>query len=300
MGRPDMLSGNAVPEEQIMGKALISARRSFTKHAIMAARRMRETAPDWHSQQRWKRRDGPRMIPISDDNPARRTPVVTWVLILACVLAFIWELSLGDAMDGAVLVFGFTPASLLPGFEAAPGMGQVSPALTIFTAMFLHGSVLHVLGNMLYLWIFGNNVEDAMGHVRYLVFYLLCGAAAALALAWMDPTSHLPMIGASGAISGVLAAYVLLFPRARILVIMPLGFIFFPFRVTALWVVGFWFFAQLVSAAATRPDQPGVAWWAHVGGFLIGAALTPLFKSRDFPLFGSPRLPAPRRPGPWD
>lgn len=233
------------------------------------------------------------MIPISDDNPARLRPVVTWGIILACVLGFIWELTLGNEMSAALLVFGFTPASFFTGY-AAPDVGHVPAGLTIFTSMFLHGSVLHIAGNMLYLWIFGNNVEDAMGHARYLLFYLVSGVAAAMTLAYIDPTSQVPMIGASGAISGVLAAYMLLFPRARITVIVPLGFIFFPFRITAVWVVGFWFLLQLLSASAMRADQPGIAWWAHVGGFAAGALLTPFLKSSDFPLFGSVR-----RRGPW-
>jgi membrane associated rhomboid family serine protease len=234
------------------------------------------------------------MIPISDDTPSRRTPVVTWGLILACVAAYLWELSLGRDMAAALDAFGFTPASLLPGEPFGTGEAQLSPAITILTAMFLHGSLLHIGGNMLYLWIFGRSVEDATGHLRFLLFYLLCGIAAALTLAWMDPSSHLPMVGASGAISGVLAAYVLIFPRARVTVIVPLGIIFYPFTVTAVWVVGFWFVMQVFSAAATPAGQPGVAWWAHVGGFVVGLLLTPLFKNSDFPLFG--RL---RRRGPW-
>lgn len=235
------------------------------------------------------------MIPISDDIRPRRTPVVTWGIIVACIGVYIWETSLGRDMDAALAVFGFTPASLLTGYMPAPRLGEVPAGITILTSMFLHGSVLHVAGNMLYLWIFGHNVEDATGHIRFLIFYLLCGIAAALTLAYIDPASRLPMVGASGAISGVLAAYVLLFPRARVLVIVPLGIIFYPFRIAAVWVVGFWFLLQLLSAAATRPDQPGVAWWAHVGGFVTGLLLTPFFKSADFPLFGKPR-----RRGPWD
>jgi membrane associated rhomboid family serine protease len=233
------------------------------------------------------------MIPISDDNPTRLTPVITWALIIACVGIYLWERSLGRDMAGALVVFGFTPASLQAGYAPNAGVGEVPVGVTILTSMFLHGSILHVGGNMLYLWIFGNNVEDAMGHFRFLLFYLICGIAAALTLAAIDPASRVPMIGASGAISGVLAAYVLLFPRARVTVIVPLGIIFFPFRITAVWVVGFWFLLQLFSAAATHPDQPGIAWWAHVGGFIAGVALTPFFKSSDFPLFGRSRR------GPW-
>lgn len=233
------------------------------------------------------------MIPISDDNPARLTPVVTWLIIALCVAVYLWERSLGREMNAAVFVLGFIPAALL-GLHAAPsGYVGLSPVATIFTSMFVHGGLLHVAGNMLYLWIFGNNVEDAMGHVRYIVFYLACGAAAALTLAYIDPASRIPMVGASGAISGVLAGYVLLFPRARVTVIVPLGIIFYPFTLSAFWVVTFWFILQLFSAWLSHPNEPGVAWWAHVGGFGAGLLLTPLFKSSEFPLFGRPRR------GPW-
>jgi rhomboid family protein len=226
------------------------------------------------------------MIPISDDNPARLTPVVTWTIIGLCVAVFLWELSLGKASDAAIYALGFKPITLFKGQMTAA-------AVTIFASMFMHGGVLHIAGNMLYLWIFGNNVEDAMGHVRYALFYLISGLAAALALAGMDPSSALPMVGASGAISGVLAAYVLLYPRARVTVIVPLGIIFYPMKISAMWVVGFWFLLQLLSAALSNPDQPGVAWWAHVGGFIVGGVLTPLFKSAQVPLFGDVRR------GPW-
>lgn len=235
------------------------------------------------------------MIPISDDNPTRLTPVVTWALIVFCVFVYLWERSLGREMDAVVAVLGFTPASLYGHRLIAPGFVSPPPLATIFTSMFLHGSILHVAGNMLYLWIFGNNIEDAMGHVRFIVFYLLCGLTAALTLAWIDPMSRIPMVGASGAISGVLAGYVLLFPRARVTVIVPLGIIFYPFTVSAFWVVGFWFVLQLFSAALSNPGQPGVAWWAHVGGFAAGLVLTPLFKTASFPLFGRPR-----GRGPWN
>jgi membrane associated rhomboid family serine protease len=234
------------------------------------------------------------MIPISDDNPARLTPVVTWFVIALCVIVYLWERSLGREMSAAVFVLGFMPASLF-GLHAAPaGFVNVSPVATIFSSMFLHGSILHLAGNMLYLWIFGNNVEDAMGHFRFAAFYLICGVAAALALAFIDPAARIPMIGASGAISGVLAGYVLLFPRARVTVVVPLGIIFYPFALSAFWVVSFWFVLQLASASLSDPHQPGVAWWAHVGGFGAGLVLTPLFKLPGFPLFGRPHR------GPWN
>jgi membrane associated rhomboid family serine protease len=231
------------------------------------------------------------MIPISDENPTKLAPIVTWVLMLACAGVYAWQFQLrGDAYGDALLHFGFTPSSLMsPQFEAtgAPAV------LSIFTALFLHGGLLHLAGNMLYLWIFGNNIEDAMGHVRFLAFYLLCGVAAALTMAFMDPLSTRPMVGASGAISGVLGAYMLLFPRARVTVIIPWLVILYPFRINAMWVVGMWFAMQLL--ALTSPDATGTAWWAHVGGFTAGVALTPFFKSSGVPFFG-PRVTR----GPWN
>jgi membrane associated rhomboid family serine protease len=233
------------------------------------------------------------VIPISDDNPGRTVPVVTWAIIAACVAAYLWEVSLGRQMNAAILILGFTPAALTGGLHQLPGYIAVPGPATIFTSMFLHGGLLHLAGNMLYLWIFGNNVEDAMGHVRYLIFYLVCGAIAALSMAYIDVGSHIPMVGASGAISGILAAYVLLYPRARVTVIVPLGIIFYPMAISAVWVVGFWFVLQLASAVLTDTGQPGVAFWAHVGGFAAGLVLTPILKSSQYRLFGQTRR------GPW-
>jgi membrane associated rhomboid family serine protease len=151
--------------------------------------------------------------------------------------------------------------------------------------MFLHGGWMHLMGNMLYLWIFGDNVEDSMGHVRFSIFYVLCGLAAVLAQALPDPGSQVPMIGASGAISGVLGAYLLLFPRARIHVLIPLGFILQSARLPAMWVLLFWFGLQLLSNLLQGTESAGVAFRAHIGGFLAGMALIPLFKFRDVRLF---------------
>ncbi|MGH6870708.1 MAG: rhomboid family intramembrane serine protease [Rhizomicrobium sp.] len=233
------------------------------------------------------------MIPISDDNPSRTTPVVNWLLIGLCAAVFVWELSLGPRIAAAIQVFGFAPDTLWGHHKAVHGLAAYPPALTVFSSMFLHGGLLHLAGNMLFLWIFGNNVEDAMGHARYALFYLVCGVTAALALAAIDPVSDIPMVGASGAISGVLAAYVLLYPRAPVTVVVPLGIVFYPLAVSAVFVVGLWFALQLFNAWISDPGQPGVAFWAHVGGFVAGLVLTPLFKSRDVPLFGHPRR------GPW-
>jgi membrane associated rhomboid family serine protease len=214
------------------------------------------------------------VIPISDENPARLKPVVTWALILACIGVFLWQLSVGEANTDAILdTYGFVPRDFFAqGLSPHPA---IAPWLTLITSMFLHGGFLHLGGNMLYLWIFGNNVEDAMGHARYLLFYLTCGVVAALTEGFADPSLAVPMLGASGAISGVLAAYVLIFPKARVI-----------------YVVAFWFLLQLFNVVVTSPGAPGTAWGAHVGGFLAGLALTPLLSY--FPLFGR------RKPSPWE
>ena len=235
------------------------------------------------------------MIPFSDDNPVEHTPFMNWLLIALCVVAFVWEFSLGDkGMDAALAIFGFTPAVFFGSEPALSASYGVPADATIFTSMFLHGGFLHLAGNMLYLWIFGNNIEEAMGHVRYTLFYLVCGVSAALTMGLIGPHSEVPMIGASGAISGVLGAYMLLYPRARVHVIIPLGIIFYPLWIRAVWVVGIWFAMQLLSAAFTDSSQPGTAFWAHVGGFGAGLILTPLLKARDVRFFG-PFTPQ----GPW-
>ena len=180
------------------------------------------------------------------------------------------------------------PAALLGGETLPPALYLVPPTATLFTSMFLHGGFMHLAGNMLYLWIFGNNVEDSMGHVRFVIFYLLCGVAAALAQAWPNPDSTIPMIGASGAISGVLGAYLLLFPRARVLVLIPLGAFSRIVYVPAMFVLGFWFVLQLINTALSEGGQGGVAFGAHIGGFVAGMVLIPLFKHRHVRLFAPP------------
>jgi membrane associated rhomboid family serine protease len=227
------------------------------------------------------------MIPISDDNPVSHAPFVTWLLIAVCVAAFAWELSLGEhAFNDALGVLGFTPAFFF-GHAAAPSeIIGIPVAATLLIYMFLHGGFLHIGGNMLYLWIFGNNIEEAMGHFKFTLFYFICGIAAALTMGAIDPASTVPMVGASGAISGVLGAYMLLYPRARVHVIIPLGIILYPIWIRAVWVVGVWFALQLVSAAYADPSKPGTAFWAHVGGFIAGLVLTPVLKSRDVRYFG--------------
>jgi membrane associated rhomboid family serine protease len=230
------------------------------------------------------------MIPLRDDNPTTLKPVITVGLIVLCTLVFFWQLSLGVRAEAVVQALGVMPAALFGNLSLPPELRQVPPALTVVTSMFLHGGWMHLIGNMLYLWIFGNNVEDAMGHGRFVLFYLLCGVVAVLAQAIPAPDSSIPMIGASGAISGVLGAYLLLYPHARVLVLIPLGYFSRMVYLPAKVVLGFWFLLQLLSTLLADPNQPGVAFGAHAGGFVAGMLLIPLFKRREIGLFNPHQL----------
>ena len=230
------------------------------------------------------------MIPLRDDNPSSSKPFVTITFVVMCVLVFLWQFTLGN-VDGqrAIYAFGVIPAVLLGGQQLPPELQVVPAPATIFTSMFMHGGWMHLIGNMLYLWIFGDNVEDSMGHGRYVVFYVLCGIAAALAQAIPEPNSEIPMVGASGAISGVLGAYVLLHPHARVLVAIPFGFILHTVRLPAGLVLALWFGLQLFSNLMTQPGQGGVAFRAHIGGFIAGMLLVGIFKRRHIRLFAPAR-----------
>lgn len=225
------------------------------------------------------------MIPLRDDNPSELRPIVTVALIVIVTLVFLWQVSLGSRGGQAIVYsLGLIPSVLFGINTLPPELAAVPPSLTILTSMFLHGGWLHLIGNMLYLWIFGDNVEDAMGHGRFLLFYLLCGVAAALTQALPDPQSTVPMIGASGAISGVLGAYLLLYPRARVLVAVPIGFYVETLRLPAGIVLGLWFGLQLLSGLLAPAGGGGVAFRAHIGGFIAGLALVGLFKRSGFRL----------------
>ncbi len=228
------------------------------------------------------------MIPLHDDNPTERPPVVTVTFLLACVLVFLYQVSLPDQPGQTfVFQFGAIPAVLFGQAELPAAAVAVPAYATIFTSMFLHGSWMHLIGNMLYLWVFGNNIEDVMGHVRYVIFYFVCGIVAVFSHAVTEPSSTIPMVGASGAISGVLGAYLLLFPRAHVLVLMPgLG----TTRIAAGIVLGMWFVLQLLSGGMSLGTTGGgVAFFAHIGGFLAGMALIGLFKRPDVPFFSPGR-----------
>ncbi len=218
------------------------------------------------------------MIPYKDDNPTLTFPFVTITIIALNVLIFILQILSGGDSRGMVSAFGAIPSNLMT-FESTQ---PISPAMTIFTSMFMHGGLLHLGGNMLYLWIFGNNIEDSLGHIRFIFFYLFCGIVSAYSYALTMPGSHIPMIGASGAISGILGAYALLFPRTDVHTIVFFGFFIQTIKIPALIVIGFWAIIQLLSGLFTGgiPNQGGIAWFAHVGGFITGLLTIKLWLPR--------------------
>ena len=222
------------------------------------------------------------MIPLRDTIPSRTVPFVNYVLIGANVLAFLFELSLGTHLNSFVQVFGVVPGRTVAIVTQEPGLLHYA-VFPFFTSMFLHGGWLHLLGNMLYLYIFGDNVEDALGHVRYLLFYLACGVAASLTHLALNLGSDVPTVGASGAIAGVLGAYFLLYPKARVVTLLPIFIFIQIIEVPAFLFLGLWFLLQFISGAAATASQNagGVAWWAHIGGFAAGAGYT-VFRYRMF------------------
>jgi membrane associated rhomboid family serine protease len=225
------------------------------------------------------------VIPLRDANPTRRTPIVTLALIIACFVVFAYELGrLGsggaDALDGFVSEWGIVPAELTAAW--ASGTRLVDEAMTLISSQFLHGGWLHLLGNLLFLWIFGNNVEDRLGRIGFLGFYLVGGAIAGLTQVAIDPASAIPTIGASGAIAATLGAYLVLFPRARITSLVFLGFFYQLIDVPAVVVLVFWFLLQLVDGIASlgvTDASGGVAFFAHIGGFVFGAAVGLLLRA---------------------
>jgi len=209
------------------------------------------------------------MIPLKDHNPRSTPPVVTVVIILANVVAFYSEIRYG--FDPVITRFGAVPSDILHGLRVE----------TLFTSMFLHGGFMHIAGNMLYLWIFGDNIEHYLGHSRFLVFYLLCGLLATLGHILLGGASHVPMVGASGAISGVLGAYLVKYPKAKVVVLIPIIWFLTVRTIPAFFVLGFWFLLQLLYGLGSLDTQGGgVAFWAHVGGFAAGMALVLVFPTR--------------------
>ncbi len=227
------------------------------------------------------------MVPLKDDNPYEITPYVTYSLIIANVLVFLYQLSLSPAaLEAFFQTWAVVPRELTASFisgEFALSPQGVPEWVTLFSSQFLHGGFLHIISNMWFLWIFGNNVEDKLGHFKFLLFYLTCGALAALVQWFFTSGSAVPSLGASGAIAGVMGAYILRFPGVSILTLVPLGIILAPIRIPAIFFLGFWFLQQALSSVAslqttTHPgmEMGGIAYWAHASGFVFGAILGPL------------------------
>ena len=221
------------------------------------------------------------MIPLKDDNPTSGRPVVTYFLIGICVVIFLMQLGSQSYKTGQLFYsYGLIP-SVLMGYDQLPMDLYAVPAyLTIFTSMFMHGGFMHLIGNMLYMWIFADNIEDSLGPKKFIIFYLLSGIGAATAQILMDTHSQVPMVGASGAIGGVLGAYLINHPNARVLVLIPFGFFSQLIKIKALYVLGFWFVLQFINSSMMSSQGGGVAYAAHIGGFVSGVVLILFFNKR--------------------
>jgi membrane associated rhomboid family serine protease len=252
------------------------------------------------------------MFPIRDDNPQILTPVATFAIVVLNIAAWvlIQGMGAGETLAGSVCRFGLFPGELMqlvpPGTRVPLGpntecvLSETGSWYAPLTSMFMHGGWMHIIGNMWFLWIFGGNVEDAMGPVRFVLFYLLCGVAAAAFQVAADPSSRIPMVGASGAIGGVMGAYVLLYPRVHVHMLFILVFYVTTFAVPAFLMLGYWFLVQVLSGVATYGNEGGgVAFWAHIGGFVAGAAFVYLFRNRKLldqhPYHGWRRKVSPTR-----
>ena len=231
------------------------------------------------------------MIPLKDENPTNSKSYIRLIILIICSLIFLFQ-SFGGINSFLIGYFGFKPVSLID----SSGIETFSPFLTIFTSMFMHGGWIHFLGNMLYLWIFADNVEDALGHKKFLIFYLFSGVFASLSQFVFDINSQIPMIGASGAIAGVLGAYFYLFPKAKVLVLIPF-IIFFTIRVPANILLLFWFFYQFINI---NDEQSNIAWIAHIGGFVFGLIYVITTREKKFESKKGKSVFLKNRKGPWD
>ena len=221
------------------------------------------------------------MFPIKDDNPTKNKPIITYLLILLNILVFFYEVLLGsqNLLNDFIYDYGLVPLDISNG----------NRLYTLFTSMFMHGGFMHIFGNMLYLWIFGDNIEDYLGHIKFLIFYLFCGICATLIHVFSDVNSTIPVVGASGAISGILGAYLILYPRAKVKLLVWFGIVTI-LRVRASIVLIFWFVYQFLSVLKSTGEGGGVAWWAHIGGFIAGILI--IF------LLGKKKL-VEKEKGPW-
>ncbi len=223
------------------------------------------------------------MIPFKDNIPSRTVPFVTVSIIILNVVVFFYELMLGRSLDPFLSQYGVVPAAILAWPRSAVPLTAI--ALPYLTSMFLHGGWLHLIGNMWYLWIFGDNVEDRLGHFQFLIFYLLCGLGAGIVHTIFNYDTYVPSVGASGAIAGVLGAYIVSYPFARVLTLVPIFVFIQVIEIPALIVLGLWFVVQFFNGTASLTTSSagagGVAWWAHIGGFIIGIILVSMFPRKD-------------------
>ena len=237
------------------------------------------------------------MIPLKDDNPTYSKPVITYSILGICVLVFILQISSASYQSGKLFYsYGLIPA-VLTGHKQLPAeIAMIAPELTLITSMFMHGGFMHLIGNMLYLWIFADNIEDELGPVKFICFYLLSGIAAALTQVFLNTQSTIPMIGASGAIGGVLGAYIVNHPKAKVIVLIPLGFFSQIVKIPALYVLGFWFILQFINSSLSSSEGGGVAYGAHIGGFIFGVVAILFFNKKNKPLHKTPK----KNINPWD
>ncbi|MCX7926789.1 MAG: rhomboid family intramembrane serine protease [Candidatus Omnitrophica bacterium] len=219
------------------------------------------------------------MIPLRDENPTRTFPFVTLGLIVANAIVFYYELSLAGQLEKIIHLYGLIPYEVV----------HFNNLRSLVTSMFFHGSLMHIIGNMLYLWIFGNNIEDRLGHINFIFFYLLCGLTAAIGHIIVSPFSKIPTIGASGAVSGVLGAYLVLYPRAKVLTLVPFFYYWRLVKIEAKWFLLIWIFFQIINGSmqfametAAGVSEGGVAWFAHIAGFFGGIFLLKLFDNRKY------------------
>jgi len=223
------------------------------------------------------------MIPLKDDNPTSRKPIVTYFIISLCVLIFLTQLSSQSYKTGQLFYsYGLIPSVLMGHNQLPMDLYAIPGWLTIFTSMFMHGGFMHLIGNMLYMWIFADNIEDNLGPLKFLIFYILAGIGAAMSQVFMDTHSQIPMVGASGAIGGVLGAYLINHPNAKVLVLIPFGFFSQLIKIRALYVLGFWFILQFISSGG------GVAYAAHIGGFVSGLILILFFNKKKSKIMKGP------------
>ena len=218
------------------------------------------------------------MIPLKDDNPISGRPTVTYFLIGMCVVVFFMQLGSESYRTGQLFYsYGLIPSVLMGNDQLPMDLYAIPAYMTIFSSMFMHGGFMHLIGNMLYMWIFADNIEDSLGSKNFIIFYLLSGIGAAMAQVLVDTNSQIPMVGASGAIGGVLGAYIINYPKAKVLVLIPFGFFSQLIKIRALYVLGFWFVLQFINSSMMSSQGGGVAYAAHIGGFVSGMILILFF-----------------------